>query len=85
MQIPDYRDAETEGLIREYQKNSKPTPSNMKILEFYGGEDWKTNEGANMSRCIQPLVEKELVKDYQRDSKPDKETKNTLEDGVGAS
>ena len=26
-QIPDYRDPETEGLIREYQKNPKPTPS----------------------------------------------------------
>ena len=74
MQIPDYSDAETEGLIREFQKNAKPTPSNIKILEFYGGEYWRTNGGAKMSRCIQGLVEEELVKDYQRDSIPDKET-----------
>ena len=56
----------------------------MKILEFYGGEDWRINEGAEMSRCIQCLVEEELVKDYQRDSKPDEETRLALEEGVGA-
>ena len=84
MQIPDYRDAETEGLIREYQKNAKPTPSNIKILEFYGGEDWRTNKGEKTSRSIQRLVEEELVKDYQMDSKLDKETRQTLEEGVGA-
>ena len=38
-----------------------------------------------MSRCIQGLVEEELVKDYQRDSKPDAETRCALEEGVGAS
>ena len=30
VQIPDYRDAEIEGLIREYKKNAKPTQSAMK-------------------------------------------------------
>ena len=52
MQIPDYRDAEIEGLIREYKKNATPTQSSMKILEFYGGEDWRTNKGAEMRRCM---------------------------------
>ena len=84
MQIPDYRDAEIEGLIREYKKNAKPTQSAMKILEFYGVEDWRTNEGAEMRRCIQHLVEEKLVKDYQRDSEPDEETRCTLEERVGA-
>ena len=37
-----------------------------------------------MSRCIQHLVEKELVKDYQRDTKPDEETRHALEEGVEA-
>ena len=32
----EYRDMETEGLIREYQKNTKPTQATMKLLEFYG-------------------------------------------------
>ena len=32
----EYRDAETEGLIREYQKNAKPTKATMKLLELYG-------------------------------------------------
>ena len=30
-------------------------------------------------------MEEELVKDYQRDSVPDKETRRILEEGVGAS
>ena len=54
-------------------------------MDFYGGEDWRTKEGAKMSRCIKRLVEEELVKDYQRDSKPDEETRRTLEEGLGAS
>ena len=52
VQIPDYRDAEIEGLIREYKKNAKTTQSAIKILEFYGGEDWRTKEGAEMSRYV---------------------------------
>ena len=43
----DYRVVETEGLIKEYQKNAKPTQSDIRLLEFYGGEDWRTNEGNN--------------------------------------
>ena len=52
VQIPDDKDVEIEGLIREYKKNAKPIWRAKKILEFYGGEDWRTNEGAEMSRCI---------------------------------
>ena len=37
-----------------------------------------------MSRCIQRLVEEELVEDYQRDSEPDEETRHILKEGVGA-
>ena len=36
-----------------------------------------------MSRCIQRLVEEELVQNYQRDLTPDEETRNTLEYAVG--
>ena len=84
MPILDDGEVETEGLIREYQRNAKPTQSTIRLLEFYGGEDWRKNEGAGMKRCIQRLVEEELVKDYQRDSEPDKETRGTLEEKVGA-
>ena len=38
-----------------------------------------------MSRCIQLLVEKELVQNYQRDLTPDEETRNALEKAVGIS
>ena len=65
---------ETKGLNREYQRNAKPTQRAIRLLEFYGGEDWRKNEGAGMNRCIQCLVEKELGTDYQRDSEPDEET-----------
>ena len=50
MEAQEYRDEETEGLIREYQKNAKPTQATMEILEFYGGEKWRIDEGAEMSR-----------------------------------
>ena len=66
MPILDDGEVETEGLIREYQRNAKPIQSTIKLLEFYGGEDWRKNEGAGMKRCIQRLVEEELVKEYQR-------------------
>ena len=55
--ILDDRDVETEGLIREYQRNAKPTQSTIRLLEFYGGEDWRKNKGAGMKKCIQRLVE----------------------------
>ena len=34
------RDAEIELLIMEYQKNAKPAPKTLKVLEFFGGEVW---------------------------------------------
>ena len=55
----------------------------MEILEFYGGEKWRIDKGAEMSRCIQRLVEEELVQNYQRDLTPDEETRNPLEYAVG--
>ena len=82
MPILDDRNVETEGLIREYQRNA--TQSTIRLMEFYGGEDWRKSEGAGMKRCIQNLVEKELVTDYQRDSGPDEETRGALEERVGA-
>ena len=36
-----------------------------------------------MSRCIQRLVEEELVQNYHRDSMPDKGTRNTLDYAAG--
>ena len=71
-------------MIREYQRNAKPTPSTRRLLEFYGGEDWRKEEGAGMKRCIQRLVEKDLVTDYQRDSEPDEDTRSALEERVRA-
>ena len=52
MPILDDRDVETEGLIREYQRNAKPTQSTIRLLEFYGGEDWRKNEGARRKRYV---------------------------------
>ena len=37
VKVQEYRDAETEGLIREYKKNAKPTQATIKVLEFYRG------------------------------------------------
>ena len=40
MRILDDGEVETEGLIREYQRNTKPIQRTIRLLEFYGGEDW---------------------------------------------
>ena len=60
----EYREGETKLLIREYQKDANPTPATLKILEFYGGHKWRIDKGIEMRRCIQCLVEEELVKNY---------------------
>ena len=71
-------------MIKEYQRKAKSTLSTRRLLEFYEGENWRKDEGAGMKRCIQGLVEEELVTDYQRDSEPDEETRSTLQERVGA-
>ena len=55
----------------------------MKLLEFFGGDKWRIDEGAEISRCIQGLVQEELVQNYQKVSTLDEETRNTLEYAVG--
>ena len=70
-------------MIREYQKNSNPTPATLKVLEFYGGTEWRIDEGIEMSRCNQRLVEDELVQHYLRESMSVEETRNTLESAGG--
>ena len=65
----EYRDLEMELLIREYQKN--------------GGDGWRLDEGIEMSKSNQRLLEDELVKYYQRDLMPDEETRNALKSTGG--
>ena len=43
---------ETKGLIREYQRSAIPNLDNLGLVEFYGGEEWRKDERAEMSRCI---------------------------------
>ena len=54
----------------------------METLEFYGEEKRRIDKEAEMNKSIQRLVEKELVQNYQRDSTPDEETRNTLEKAI---
>ena len=75
----EYRDMETELLIREYQKNAHPTQATLKLLELYGEDKWRIEEGVKLSRCFQGLVEEELIQNYQRDSTTDEEKRNALE------
>ena len=78
----EYRDAETKLLIREYQKKANLTPATLKILEFYGGDKWRIDEGIEMRRCIQHLID-ELEQQYQRSLRPDKETSTVMESSRG--
>ena len=72
-------DVETELLIMEYQKNANPDLMTLKVLEFWGGEEWRQEEGADMRRFVRYLEEDDLVKKYQRNLRPDAETKEALE------
>ena len=82
--IEDPKDAETELLIIEYQKNASPDSETLKILDFWEGEEWREDEGEYMRKCIQRLVEEELVQQYQQNSRPDAETTDILESCGGA-
>ena len=77
------RDAETELLIIEYQKNNNLDPTTLKVLEYFGVEEWREDKEIDMRKCIQRLVEDELVQQYQRNSRPDKETREALESCEG--
>ena len=43
-------DEETESLIRKYQRSAIPESYNLRLIELYGGEDWRKDEGAEMKR-----------------------------------
>ena len=76
-------DEETESLIREYQRSTIPEPYNLRLMEFYGGEYWRKDEGAEMKRCIQRIVEKELIDKYHKNLKPSEEVGCVLEERIG--
>ena len=81
--VIEEEDEETESLIREYQRSPIPDMYNLRLVEFYGGEEWRKNEGAEIRRCIQRIVEKELVDSYQKNSRPSEEVRCALEEIVG--
>ena len=76
-------DGEIEGLIREYQWNAVPDRSNLRLMEFYGGVEWRTSEGDDLKRCIRRILEIELVDSYQKNSRPSEEVRCELEEMVG--
>ena len=39
-------DAESERLVREYQRSAIPDKSDLRLMEYYGGVKWRLNEGA---------------------------------------
>ena len=45
-------DEESERLVREYQRSAIPDKCNLGLMEFYGGAEWRMNEGADLKRCI---------------------------------
>ena len=50
--VTEEEDGETESLVREYQRNAIPDMCDLKLMEFYGGAEWRLNEGADLKRCI---------------------------------
>ena len=52
-------------------------------MEFYGGAEGRTSEGDDLKRCIQRILEIELVDRYQKNSRPSEEVRGELEEMVG--
>ena len=50
-----------------------------RLLEFWGGEDWREDTREDLRRCILRLVIGKLIQQYKRSAKPDIATKNILE------
>ena len=42
--VIEEEDEETESLIREYQRSTIPNPDNLRLVEFYRGEEWRKDE-----------------------------------------
>ena len=51
-------DEESERLVREYQRNAIPDKSDLRLMELYGGAEWRMNEGADLRRCIRRILER---------------------------
>ena len=66
-------------MILKYQKNANPDIKTLNLLEFWEGEDWRGDRGEEMRRCIQRLVEDELIQQYQQSPRPETETMGILE------
>ena len=75
--------AETESLVREYQRSAIPDMCDLKLMEFYGGAEWRLNEEADLKRCIQRILEIELVDNYQKNSRLSDEVRCALKEIVG--
>ena len=69
-------------MIESYQRSTIPNQYNLRLVEFYGGEEWRKNKGAELKICIQRIVEAELEDEYQRNSEPSEEVRRALEERV---
>ena len=45
-------DGEIDSLIREYQQNAVPDKWDLRLMELYGGTEWRTSERDDVKRCI---------------------------------
>ena len=52
-------------MVENYQRSAIPNQYNLLLVEFYGGEEWRKNKGAELKICIQRIVEAELEEEYQ--------------------
>ena len=45
-----------ESLIREYQQNAVPDTRDLRLIELYGGTEWRTSERDDVKQCIQRIL-----------------------------
>ena len=51
-------DGEMDSLIREYQQNAVPDKWDLRLMELYGGTEWRTSERDDVKRCIRRILER---------------------------
>ena len=61
-------EGEIEILIREYQQNTVPDTWDLRLMELYGGTEWRTSERDDVKRCIQRILVRKLEGNYQNNS-----------------
>ena len=59
-------DGEIDSFIRDYQQNAVPETWDLRLMELYGGTEWRTSERDDVKRCIPRILERRLENNVRK-------------------